>query len=173
MHDWWCRSLSQVGISVSCEDLFSDRQWKVCHAFATFVARRTEAGKVRNVKSNQFRADFLGTPLNQIYEEDLWFGPWVIRVVIHQCNVWVCTGTAQAGDSTHAGRADGVQPRSRAQEDETNPCRDYYRSPQQLLLSDRWAETLLTHFLQVCLFTSKTLKRGHRKWVMNQKLCSD
>ncbi|XP_057212219.1 acyl-coenzyme A thioesterase 11b isoform X3 [Triplophysa rosa] len=37
----------EVGILVSCEDLFSDRQWKVCHAFATFVARRTEAGKVQ------------------------------------------------------------------------------------------------------------------------------
>uniref|UniRef100_A0A8C1N0K8 Acyl-coenzyme A thioesterase 11-like n=2 Tax=Cyprinus carpio TaxID=7962 RepID=A0A8C1N0K8_CYPCA len=40
-------SSMEVGISVSCEDLFSDRQWKVCHAFATFVARRTEAGKVQ------------------------------------------------------------------------------------------------------------------------------
>lgn len=37
----------QVGILVTCEDLYTDRQWKVCHAFATFVARRTEAGKVR------------------------------------------------------------------------------------------------------------------------------
>ncbi|XP_043102948.1 acyl-coenzyme A thioesterase 11b isoform X3 [Puntigrus tetrazona] len=40
-------SSMEVGILVSCEDLFSDRQWKVCHAFATFVARRTEAGKVQ------------------------------------------------------------------------------------------------------------------------------
>ncbi|XP_051949952.1 acyl-coenzyme A thioesterase 11-like isoform X2 [Xyrauchen texanus] len=39
-------SSMEVGILVSCEDLFSDRQWKVCHAFATFVARRTEAGKI-------------------------------------------------------------------------------------------------------------------------------
>ncbi|KAG1973492.1 acyl-coenzyme A thioesterase [Pimephales promelas] len=39
-------SSMEVGILVSCEDLFSDRQWKVCHAFATFVGRRTEAGKV-------------------------------------------------------------------------------------------------------------------------------
>lgn len=36
----------QVGILVNCEDLYTDRQWRVCHAFATFVARRTEAGKV-------------------------------------------------------------------------------------------------------------------------------
>ncbi|XP_030640033.1 acyl-coenzyme A thioesterase 11b [Chanos chanos] len=40
-------SSMEVGIVVSCEDLFSNRQWKVCHAFATFVARRTEAGKVQ------------------------------------------------------------------------------------------------------------------------------
>uniref|UniRef100_A0A672KX92 Acyl-coenzyme A thioesterase 11-like n=1 Tax=Sinocyclocheilus grahami TaxID=75366 RepID=A0A672KX92_SINGR len=40
-------SSMEVGVLVSCEDLFSDRHWKVCHAFATFVARRTEAGKVQ------------------------------------------------------------------------------------------------------------------------------
>ncbi|KAG9348117.1 hypothetical protein JZ751_004147 [Albula glossodonta] len=40
-------SSMEVGIVVSCEDLFSDQQWKVCHAFGTFVARRTEAGKVQ------------------------------------------------------------------------------------------------------------------------------
>uniref|UniRef100_A0AAR2JRK4 Acyl-coenzyme A thioesterase 11 n=1 Tax=Pygocentrus nattereri TaxID=42514 RepID=A0AAR2JRK4_PYGNA len=40
-------SSPQVGIVVSCEDLYRNRQWKVCHAFATFVARRTEAGKVQ------------------------------------------------------------------------------------------------------------------------------
>ncbi|XP_070816327.1 acyl-coenzyme A thioesterase 11b [Chaetodon trifascialis] len=40
-------SSMEVGILVTCEDLYSDRQWKVCHAFATFVARRTEAGKVQ------------------------------------------------------------------------------------------------------------------------------
>lgn len=39
-------STFQVGILVTCEDLYTDRQWKICHAFATFVARRTEAGKV-------------------------------------------------------------------------------------------------------------------------------
>uniref|UniRef100_A0AAR2IM49 Acyl-coenzyme A thioesterase 11 n=1 Tax=Pygocentrus nattereri TaxID=42514 RepID=A0AAR2IM49_PYGNA len=40
-------SSMEVGIVVSCEDLYRNRQWKVCHAFATFVARRTEAGKVQ------------------------------------------------------------------------------------------------------------------------------
>lgn len=40
-------SSMEVGILVTCEDLYTDRQWKVCHAFATFVARRTEAGKVQ------------------------------------------------------------------------------------------------------------------------------
>ncbi|XP_028856145.1 acyl-coenzyme A thioesterase 11b isoform X2 [Denticeps clupeoides] len=40
-------SSMEVGIVARCEDLFSDRQWKVCRAFATFVARRTEAGKVQ------------------------------------------------------------------------------------------------------------------------------
>ncbi|CAB1324665.1 unnamed protein product [Coregonus sp. 'balchen'] len=36
----------QVGIAVSCEDLFSNCQWNVCNAFAISVARRTEAGKI-------------------------------------------------------------------------------------------------------------------------------
>ncbi|XP_066548212.1 acyl-coenzyme A thioesterase 11 isoform X2 [Amia ocellicauda] len=40
-------SSMEVGILVSCEDLFSERQWKVCNAFATFVARRTDSGKVQ------------------------------------------------------------------------------------------------------------------------------
>uniref|UniRef100_A0A674MQ56 Acyl-CoA thioesterase 11b n=1 Tax=Takifugu rubripes TaxID=31033 RepID=A0A674MQ56_TAKRU len=40
-------SSMEVGILVNCEDLYTDRQWKVCQAFATFVARRTEAGKVQ------------------------------------------------------------------------------------------------------------------------------
>uniref|UniRef100_A0A1A7X504 Acyl-CoA thioesterase 11b n=1 Tax=Iconisemion striatum TaxID=60296 RepID=A0A1A7X504_9TELE len=40
-------SSMEVGILVTCEDLYTDRHWKVCHAFATFVARRTEAGKVQ------------------------------------------------------------------------------------------------------------------------------
>lgn len=37
---------------MNCEDLYTDRQWKVCQAFATFVARRTEAGKVSDNKHN-------------------------------------------------------------------------------------------------------------------------
>uniref|UniRef100_A0A8D3BY58 Acyl-coenzyme A thioesterase 11 n=1 Tax=Scophthalmus maximus TaxID=52904 RepID=A0A8D3BY58_SCOMX len=40
-------SSMEVGILVTCEDLYTARQWNVCHAFATFVARRTEAGKVQ------------------------------------------------------------------------------------------------------------------------------
>ncbi|CAB1314256.1 unnamed protein product [Coregonus sp. 'balchen'] len=40
-------SSMEVGIAVSCEDLFSSCQWNVCNAFATFVARRTEEGKVQ------------------------------------------------------------------------------------------------------------------------------
>ncbi|XP_019122305.1 acyl-coenzyme A thioesterase 11 [Larimichthys crocea] len=35
----------EVGIQVSCEDLFSDRQWRVCHAYATFVTQRTSTGQ--------------------------------------------------------------------------------------------------------------------------------
>ncbi|XP_028300549.1 acyl-coenzyme A thioesterase 11b isoform X2 [Gouania willdenowi] len=40
-------SSMEVGILVMCEDLYTSHQWKVCRAFATFVARRTEAGKVQ------------------------------------------------------------------------------------------------------------------------------
>ncbi|XP_026230758.1 acyl-coenzyme A thioesterase 11-like isoform X3 [Anabas testudineus] len=35
----------EVGIQVSCEDLFSDRHWRVCHAYATFVTQRTNTGQ--------------------------------------------------------------------------------------------------------------------------------
>ncbi|XP_031146854.1 acyl-coenzyme A thioesterase 11-like [Sander lucioperca] len=35
----------EVGIEVSCEDLFSDRHWRICHAYATFVTQRTNTGK--------------------------------------------------------------------------------------------------------------------------------
>lgn len=35
----------QVGIQVSCEDLFSGHHWKVCHAYATFVTQRKELGE--------------------------------------------------------------------------------------------------------------------------------
>lgn len=45
----------QVGISVTCEDLYTGRQWKVCHAFATFVARRTETGKVKLLEKKHGR----------------------------------------------------------------------------------------------------------------------
>ncbi|KAG7283619.1 hypothetical protein CRUP_020392 [Coryphaenoides rupestris] len=40
-------SSMELGILVTCEDLYIGKQWKVCHAFATFVARRTEMGKTR------------------------------------------------------------------------------------------------------------------------------
>ncbi|XP_076860502.1 acyl-coenzyme A thioesterase 11b [Brachyhypopomus gauderio] len=40
-------SSMEVGIVVTCEDLYSNRKWSVCHAFATFVARRSEMGKVQ------------------------------------------------------------------------------------------------------------------------------
>ncbi|XP_056132610.1 acyl-coenzyme A thioesterase 11b isoform X2 [Lampris incognitus] len=40
-------SSMEVGILVTCEDLYADKQWKVSHAFASFVARRKEAGKVQ------------------------------------------------------------------------------------------------------------------------------
>uniref|UniRef100_A0A6Q2XRV6 Acyl-coenzyme A thioesterase 11 n=1 Tax=Esox lucius TaxID=8010 RepID=A0A6Q2XRV6_ESOLU len=36
----------EVGIVVSCEDLFSGRHWKVCQAFATFVTQRPTGEKV-------------------------------------------------------------------------------------------------------------------------------
>uniref|UniRef100_A0A8C3G797 Acyl-CoA thioesterase 11 n=1 Tax=Cyclopterus lumpus TaxID=8103 RepID=A0A8C3G797_CYCLU len=35
----------EVGVQVSCEDLFLDRHWRVCHAYATFVTQRTNTGK--------------------------------------------------------------------------------------------------------------------------------
>ncbi|XP_034038579.1 acyl-coenzyme A thioesterase 11-like isoform X2 [Thalassophryne amazonica] len=35
----------EVDIQVCCEDLFSDRHWRVCHAFATFVTQRTKTGQ--------------------------------------------------------------------------------------------------------------------------------
>lgn len=88
---------------VTCEDLYTDRQWKVCHAFATFVARRTETGKVRD--NNQ----------NMDTERLSFFN---IRWV---CVCFVYTGTAEAGDSSHTNGADGVQPGSRAEEDEAHP----------------------------------------------------
>uniref|UniRef100_A0A674MKL3 Acyl-CoA thioesterase 11 n=1 Tax=Takifugu rubripes TaxID=31033 RepID=A0A674MKL3_TAKRU len=38
-------SSMEVGIQVSCEDLFSGHHWKVCHAYATFVTQRKETGE--------------------------------------------------------------------------------------------------------------------------------
>ncbi|XP_076009466.1 acyl-coenzyme A thioesterase 11b [Genypterus blacodes] len=40
-------SSMEVGILVTCEDLYTGKLWQVCHAFASFVARRTTAGKVQ------------------------------------------------------------------------------------------------------------------------------
>ncbi|KAM9844890.1 acyl-coenzyme A thioesterase 11-like isoform 1-T2 [Aulostomus maculatus] len=34
----------EVGIDVRCEDLFTDRHWRVCNAYATFVTQRTQTG---------------------------------------------------------------------------------------------------------------------------------
>ncbi|XP_022534331.2 acyl-coenzyme A thioesterase 11 isoform X2 [Astyanax mexicanus] len=36
----------EVGVMVSCEDLYSNSHWKVCQAFATFVTRTTGTEKV-------------------------------------------------------------------------------------------------------------------------------
>lgn len=109
----WLFCSSQVGILVTCEDLYTDRQWKVCHAFATFVARRTEAGKVRdnnqNIDTKPFDQNRSNIP----------------------CVRLLCTGTAEAGDSSHTNGADGVQPGSRAEEDEADPCWDHYRPTEQ------------------------------------------
>ncbi|XP_030606848.1 acyl-coenzyme A thioesterase 11 [Archocentrus centrarchus] len=40
----------EVDIQVSCEDLFSDRHWRVCHAYATFVTQRTSTGQKVTLK---------------------------------------------------------------------------------------------------------------------------
>uniref|UniRef100_A0AAQ5Z5K1 Acyl-CoA thioesterase 11 n=1 Tax=Amphiprion ocellaris TaxID=80972 RepID=A0AAQ5Z5K1_AMPOC len=40
----------EVGIQVSCEDLFTDRHWRVCHAYATFVTQRTSTGQKVTLK---------------------------------------------------------------------------------------------------------------------------
>lgn len=105
---WFCSC--QVGILVTCEDLYTDRQWKICHAFATFVARRTEAGKVRKNGRNM--------------EPSYSSIPWA-------CVRFVCTGTAEASDSSYTNGADGVQPGSGAEEDEAHPCWDHYRPTEQ------------------------------------------
>lgn len=92
---------------MNCEDLYTDRQWKVCHAFATFVARRTEVGKVSGDEHNMAARE------SQIktFSKLLWF-------VVCVC---VCTGATDASDSSHAVGADGVQPGSGAEEDEAPP----------------------------------------------------
>lgn len=43
----------------------------------------------------------------------------------------VGTGATEASDSSHAVGADGVQPGSRAEEDEAPPRRDHYRPTEQ------------------------------------------
>lgn len=48
----------QVGIEVTCEDLFSGSCWKVCYAYATFVARQPGGGKVSEFPL-VYLADFL------------------------------------------------------------------------------------------------------------------
>lgn len=88
---------------MTCEDLYTDSQWRVCHAFATFVARRTEAGKVKAEDKNTAYV-LLRRPTSLAF----------------LCYVY--TGTAEAGDSLHTNGADGVQPGSRAEEDEAHPC---------------------------------------------------
>lgn len=49
---------------MTCEDLYTDKQWKVCHAFATFVARRTEAGKVRGKNKTVDKKAFFSSLFN-------------------------------------------------------------------------------------------------------------
>lgn len=90
---------------MNCEDLYTDRQWKVCQAFATFVARRTEAGKVSDNKHNMAARESQTKPVPTL----LW------------CFFFVCTGATEASDSSHAVGADGVQPGGRAEEDEAPP----------------------------------------------------
>lgn len=89
---------------MTCEDLYTDRQWKVCHAFATFVARRTEAGKVMDKDKDM---------------DTKTFSLWLVQ---HPLGFFVYSGTAEAGDSSHTDGADGVQPGSGAEEDEAHPC---------------------------------------------------
>lgn len=93
---------------MNCEDLYSDRQWKVCHAFATFVARRTEVGKVSDDEDNMAAQSPKQKPSQRS------FG------ILHVC-VCVCTGATEASDSSHAVGADGVQPGSGAEEDAAPP----------------------------------------------------
>lgn len=62
---------------MNCEDLYTDRQWKVCQAFATFVARRTEAGKVSDNKHNTAARESQTKPVPML----LW-----CFFCVHRCN---------------------------------------------------------------------------------------
>ena len=101
----WCFFKFQVGIFVTCEDLYTGRQWNVCHAFATFVARRTEAGKVKSRGKSWVSTQVLSRSWYKIYTRACYMYP----------------GTAASGDSSYTNGADGVQPGSRAAEDEAHP----------------------------------------------------
>ncbi|MGH0154394.1 UNVERIFIED_CONTAM: hypothetical protein FKN15_026878 [Acipenser sinensis] len=48
--------VSKVGILVSCEDLYSGNTWRVCKAFATFVARPKDSGKKKKKKKKKKNA---------------------------------------------------------------------------------------------------------------------
>lgn len=115
----------QVGILVNCEDLYTDRQWKVCQAFATFVARRTEAGKVSDNKHNRAARE------SQKKQSQHSF---VVFFFV------VCTGATESSDSSHTVGADGVQPGSRAEEDEAPPRWDHYRPTEQQHGSARYRQ---------------------------------
>lgn len=91
---------------MNCEDLYTDRQWRVCHAFATFVARRTEAGKV-----------------GQTAKIGKVFFCYCSIFCVYTC-VCVCAraGTTETSDPSHTNGTDGVQPGGRTEEDEAHPC---------------------------------------------------
>lgn len=108
---------------MNCEDLYTDRQWKVCQAFATFVARRTEAGKVSDNKHNMAARESQTKPVPML----LW------------C-FFMCTGATEASDSSHTVGADGVQPGGRAEEDEAPPRWDHYRPTEQQHGSARYRQ---------------------------------
>lgn len=57
-----------------------------------------------------------------------------LALVQHLLGLYVCyvhIGTAEAGSSLHTNGTDGVQPGSRAEEDEAHPRWDHYRSTEQ------------------------------------------
>ncbi|PWA30818.1 hypothetical protein CCH79_00017360, partial [Gambusia affinis] len=66
----------EVGIHVSCEDLFSDRHWRVCHSYATFVTQRTNTGQKKKMcfrkyiisrKQSEGPLSVPWDPRNQVY----------------------------------------------------------------------------------------------------------